>query len=150
MGKTRLLGDFAQSHGAPCIGARPGDERVPYALLARLLRAVLGPGADAVSALQLLPLDDQVRSELARVLPELGAAPRHDEQRARQAVMVAWESRGPAGGPDDRRRCRLAELLPLIGMSFVSLWRRSGTLVALAAWQRCGGSYYRIDAAATH
>src|SRR4029453_5077838 len=36
MGKTRLLGDFAQSRVVPLIGARPGDERVPYALLARL------------------------------------------------------------------------------------------------------------------
>ena len=101
MGKTRLLGDFAQSHGAPCIGARPGDERVPYALLARLLRAVLGPGADAVSALQLLPLDDQVRSELARVLPELGAAPAGtmNDARFRQAVMVALGARRAAGLP---------------------------------------------------
>ena len=32
MGKSRLLGDFANSRGIPMIGARPGDERVPYAL----------------------------------------------------------------------------------------------------------------------
>jgi DNA-binding SARP family transcriptional activator/tetratricopeptide (TPR) repeat protein len=39
MGKTRLTRDFAQAHpGVLLLDARPGDLRVPHALLARLLR----------------------------------------------------------------------------------------------------------------
>ena len=39
IGKTRLLSDFVARHdGAIIVGARPGDARVPFALLARLLR----------------------------------------------------------------------------------------------------------------
>ena len=155
MGKTRLLGDFAQSHGAPCIGARPGDERVPYALLARLLRAVLGPGADAVSALQLLPLDDQVRSELARVLPELGAAPAGtmNDARFRQAVMVALGARRAAGLPgvalDDLHFADAAslELLPLIGSEFrlALAVRGAETPIALASWQGVEGGSALVE-----
>ncbi len=41
MGKTRLMQDFAQAHpGVLHVSARPGDEGVPWATLARLLRAV--------------------------------------------------------------------------------------------------------------
>jgi DNA-binding SARP family transcriptional activator len=66
IGKTRLLHEFAASRpGAAGVCARVGDSAVPFALLARLLRTVhervpLPPG----------PL----RDEVARVLPELGAA----------------------------------------------------------------------------
>src|SRR5882672_7907434 len=68
IGKTRLLTDFASAQQAVLItGARPGDARVPYALLARLLRAAL--------QWQTLAFEPWVRHELARLLPELGAAP---------------------------------------------------------------------------
>ena len=63
---------------------------MPYALLARVLRA------GTTSA---LPLDAQARTELARVLPELGVAPAGalNEVRFRQAVMqavAAWRAAG--------------------------------------------------------
>jgi DNA-binding SARP family transcriptional activator/tetratricopeptide (TPR) repeat protein len=150
MGKTRLLSDFAQSHGIPCIGARPGDERVPYALLARLLRAVLGPGADAA-----VSLDSQVRSELARVLPELGAPPAGtmNEARFRQSVMLALVARRSAGlaglALDDLHFADPAslELLPQFG---TEIWlalavRGAETPVALAAWQRVEGGSTLIE-----
>jgi len=67
LGKSRLVGDFAASLGPAVItvGARPGDALLPYALLSRLLRALLRGG---------LQPQDSVRRELARLLPELGDA----------------------------------------------------------------------------
>jgi DNA-binding SARP family transcriptional activator len=63
LGKTRLAGDFAAAHAAVMAGARPGDERVAYASVSRLLRAL--------PAAHLRGLDAGVRQELARLLPEL-------------------------------------------------------------------------------
>ncbi|WP_374562880.1 AAA family ATPase [Ideonella sp.] len=66
IGKSRLLGDFAATRGLHvAVGARASDAPVPYALLARLLRALPAPQA----------LADWARSELARLLPEWGAPP---------------------------------------------------------------------------
>ncbi len=65
IGKSRLLHDFAAGEsGAVTIKARPGDGGVAYAVLARLLRAVLAQHAMALS-----PSRTQ---ELALLLPELG------------------------------------------------------------------------------
>jgi len=67
LGKTRLLGDFVQAHpGALYVSARPGDQRVPYATVSRLLRAVHPAAAQSLAA----PL----QQELSRLLPELGEA----------------------------------------------------------------------------
>ena len=60
MGKTRLLQDFAQPRpGVVHVSARPGDAGVPFATLARLLRAVSarqqpanGSAPDAVALLE--------------------------------------------------------------------------------------------------
>jgi DNA-binding SARP family transcriptional activator len=67
MGKSRLLAELAAElgGGAIVVSARPGDAAVPYALLARLLRALRARVA-AVPA-------PGVRLELARVLPEVEA-----------------------------------------------------------------------------
>ncbi|MDE2368991.1 MAG: AAA family ATPase [Burkholderiales bacterium] len=88
VGKTRLAGDFAAFQGAVISGARPGDERVAYAAISRLLRA-LPPQ-------RLQALDTPLRRELARLLPELGEAPpplRDDADRARffNAASLAFE-----------------------------------------------------------
>ncbi len=142
MGKSRLLGDFAQHRGAPLVGARPGDDRVPYALLARLLRALFAPdGARAVAA-----LGGEVQAELARVLPELGEAPpaAMNEARFRQAVTQALAAR--AGAPDaglaldDLHFADLAslELLPAVvtpALRCALAVRGAEMPVALAAWQ---------------
>lgn len=92
MGKTRLLSDFARSRAhAAIVPARPGDERVVYALIARLLRLI--------AAERLAVLDAGIRNELARLLPELGeAAPiRSDAERARffNAVAAALQAQQP-------------------------------------------------------
>lgn len=138
MGKTRLLGDFAGSRGVPLVGARPGDERVPYAMLARLLRAVMAGAANATS-------DGPLRSELARVLPELGAAPTevlHDA-RFSQAVVQVLEQQALAGlgglALDDLHFADAAslELLPTLmttGLRFVLAVRGAEMPPALAAW----------------
>lgn len=136
MGKTRLLGDFAQAHGVVPVGARPGDERVPYALLARLLRTVLGSA---------VALDGQIQAELARVLPELGVPPTGalHEARFRQAVTQALEARREAGlvglALDDLHFADAAslELLPLLaGTTRLVLAVRGAEVPAtLAAWQ---------------
>ncbi len=65
LGKTRLASDFAQAHGRALVtGARPGDARVVYASVSRLLRALPAAAIDA--------LDGSSKRELARLLPELG------------------------------------------------------------------------------
>ena len=67
IGKSRLLHEFAAARaGLVSVQARPGDAGIAYAMLARLLRAVL-----AAHAVALTPARAQ---ELALVLPELGAA----------------------------------------------------------------------------
>lgn len=86
LGKTRLVTDFARAHGASAIAsARPGDERVVYALATRLLRQL--------PQKVLADLDAPVRKELARLLPELGeAAPissEADRTRFYNATAVA-------------------------------------------------------------
>ena len=70
LGKTRLLQTFAQTQpGIAGAAARPGDAGVPFATLARLLRAVLSRSQSAQSLHAVLPA--ATRSEIARVLPEL-------------------------------------------------------------------------------
>lgn len=84
MGKTRLVTDLAHvRQPVPLVGARPGDERVVYAVIARLLRQVARE--------RLAALEASVRKELARLLPELGEAEpiRSDAERARFYNAVA-------------------------------------------------------------
>jgi len=91
VGKTRLLGDFAGVQGAcAATSSRPGDAQVPYALLARLLRAL--PASAGVPA--------WARQELARLLPEWGAAPPGRlsplHLRAAAAAVLGAAAAGPA------------------------------------------------------
>lgn len=66
VGKSRLLSDFlAGRAGALAVASRPGDAGIAYAVLARLLRAVL-----AAFTVELTP---ERRQALALVMPELGA-----------------------------------------------------------------------------
>lgn len=93
MGKSRLVGDFALSRGhSLVVGARPGDGRVVYASFSRLLRAL---PRDVVQSFA-----PSLRKELARLLPELGAAsplPPEGDGRARffNAVSAALEGAAP-------------------------------------------------------
>ena len=67
IGKTRLLQDFAAGlDGVVSVQARPGDAGIAYAVLARLLRAVLTRHD--------VPLGEARRQDLALLLPELGVA----------------------------------------------------------------------------
>ncbi len=67
MGKTRLVTDFAKAHvGVVTVAARPGDDRVVYTVVTRLLRQI--PRG------VLAGLEASVRKELARLLPEFGEA----------------------------------------------------------------------------
>ena len=93
LGKTRLLTDLARAQPRSLhVSARPGDERVPYALLTRLLRALFALAAPPQS----------LRSELARLLPELGeAAPlKTDEERARFTAAIDACLAGDLAVPD--------------------------------------------------
>jgi hypothetical protein len=72
------------------VSCRPGDAELPLATYTRALRALAGPDPDASA------LAPWVRDELARLMPELGAAPpplRSEEERARfaQACTLAWQ-----------------------------------------------------------
>jgi DNA-binding SARP family transcriptional activator/tetratricopeptide (TPR) repeat protein len=87
LGKTRLLHEFAMvaAPGPALVVAtgRPGDAGVPFATLARLLRAVAGAGTGAAPAGP-PALSAATRGEIARVLPEFDAgasAPRGEGQR---------------------------------------------------------------------
>ncbi len=65
MGKSRLLREFLDVRtGVVAAAGRPGDARVPFATLARLLRSAADAGAG-------LPADAAMRCQLARILPEL-------------------------------------------------------------------------------
>ncbi len=89
MGKTRLTSDFALARGRVLVvGARPGDARVVYASMSRLLRQLPRHAMDR--------LDASLRKELARLLPELGEAEAmaSPEERTRffNAIAVVLES----------------------------------------------------------
>jgi DNA-binding SARP family transcriptional activator len=95
VGKTRLaLAALAQRGPHVALAARPGDRETPYAVLRRALAPMLADPALALPA--------WVRSQAARVLPELGSAapPLADDQdRARQqaALLHLWQRHAPAG-----------------------------------------------------
>ena len=90
VGKTRLLADLATVHGAAqghvvAVSARPGDDRVPYALLSRLLRALLSrPDQPRPAA--------PIAAELARLLPEFGLAPSDTSETEHARLVNAVES----------------------------------------------------------
>ena len=79
LGKSRLLGEFGADHpGILAAAARPGDAAIPYASLARLLRA----------AIERMPTlaEGSWRDELSRLLPELGSA--HGRSRDGQRIVL--------------------------------------------------------------
>ncbi|WP_374677429.1 AAA family ATPase [Piscinibacter sp.] len=100
LGKSRLLAEFlavldggtaGTARLAP-VGARPGDADVPYALFARLMRALLAAGHRPDTALA---------PELARFVPELGesAATRFEPGRfdaAAERYLLALPASGGA------------------------------------------------------
>lgn len=84
-GKSRLLAEQeGGGAGVVSIAARPGDAGVPYATLARLLRALL----ERLPAGSGGPGDSAQRAELARVLPELGATPASEAQGGAPALRL--------------------------------------------------------------
>ncbi len=94
IGKSRLLQHFAAGRpGSVAIQARPGDAGIAYAVLARLLRALLAAHPGELGAAR--------TQELALVLPELGhavalagEAQRLLLQRAVDATLVDAGARG--------------------------------------------------------
>jgi DNA-binding SARP family transcriptional activator/tetratricopeptide (TPR) repeat protein len=97
MGKSRVLQEYLGAHSGTLFAqARPGDATVPFALLARLLRAVLEVAGQAVES-----AEPSTRRELARVLPELGVGltisgegQRLVMQRAVELVLAAARDAG--------------------------------------------------------
>lgn len=100
MGKSRLLNDRMEATlGQPpsllLVSARPGDGGLPYAVAARLLRALMASYDLAPAAAQ--------RPALARLLPELGGeadGPLRDPARlvaAASSMLVAAAAHGLAG-----------------------------------------------------
>lgn len=65
MGKSRLLAELGALKTTVSVQGRPGDEHSPYVVLARLLRALFTLGVQP---------DEEVRAELARIVPECGLA----------------------------------------------------------------------------
>lgn len=93
LGKTRLLVDLAAEQPQTLLEtALPGDEHVPFATLARVLRrAMTRDGID---------LGAPLRADLARLLPELGPQPNAaaaDEATLRRAVDRALAAAQASG-----------------------------------------------------
>lgn len=91
IGKTRLLADFAGSRNACLVSILAGDDKLPYAVLARILRALIVRHGQPESA--------WVTQELARVVPELGVASSSALQPLRLAnaastALQAWRAAG--------------------------------------------------------
>jgi len=126
------------------VAARPGDARVPFAVLARMLRAALGAGGAGTLPAGVAPA---LAQELARVVPELGAAPAGplQEARFRAAVtqaLAACCAHGLTGiAVDDLHYADEAslELLPALsttGLELMLAVRGAEMPAALAAWLR--------------
>ncbi|MFG6429322.1 BTAD domain-containing putative transcriptional regulator [Pelomonas parva] len=140
IGKSRLLADFAQAQGLRCrVQARPGDLGVPYALLARLLRAWFTAHADAP------PPEPWVRAELARCVPELGtpAVGVANALRLRAAVAQALQHTGGAGIAIDDLQFADEATLELLtggllgdegGVRWLLAARRAEVPAAVRAW----------------
>ncbi len=89
MGKTRLLQGFIDGQaGVVRAAGRPGDAGVPFATLARLLRALMTNDAAPARLHEQLPA--ATRSEIARVLPEFDVpAARHTGEGQRLVMQRA-------------------------------------------------------------
>jgi len=94
MGKTRLMTEWADNHhGTLHVQARPGDSAISYALLARLIRALLQAAP--------LSLDDALRDDLAVALPEFPLGQRKSATggiRAMQRGLATLLERATAMG----------------------------------------------------
>ncbi|TXH48392.1 MAG: hypothetical protein E6Q93_26680 [Burkholderiaceae bacterium] len=162
MGKSRLLADFTRARsgdtaGLVVCGARPGDERVPYASFSRLLRALPAEIVQAAPA--------SARRELARLLPEWGepsraAAGEPDEERrvrlfnAAAAVLGGGMDRGPGLIFDDLHFIDAASL-ELLGYvigarphHWILATRRAEAPPALQAWLGELGASEQVDVVA--
>lgn len=102
IGKSRLLADFGRAHpGALIVAGRPGDSVVPYATLARLVRAVL----DAAGGAARIELREPAREALSALATEFGSASPGtgiDALRLQHAVLALLDAtRLPALALDD-------------------------------------------------
>ena len=94
MGKSRLAADFAAAQHQPTLHrAHPGDTRMPYSVLARLLRDLFERFGGVPQV--------WIVTEFSRLLPELGAQPvgKLEPLRLRQAFVAAmahWQAQGLA------------------------------------------------------
>ena len=150
VGKSRLLADFLLQRGdsrSIVLPALLGDRSRPHALLVRLLsRLWLEPGALRPRGFETLP--DWARTELAALLPELGAGPRRSEPlRLQRAVAAALsESDLLAVGLDDVQQADDAtlELLPSLLGPGMPMWcmavRTGESPGALREWLQTSSS----------
>jgi DNA-binding SARP family transcriptional activator len=92
VGKTRLAADVAAAQGPyALVRCQSGDADFPLASFTRALRVLAGQPPDVQG------LEPWVRSELSRLLPELGSAPpplRNANERLRfdEACLRAWHA----------------------------------------------------------
>ncbi|HEY2559214.1 MAG TPA: AAA family ATPase [Caldimonas sp.] len=140
MGKSRLLEEFARQHAAVQVVARPGDGHAPFAVVARLLRALFA--ADVQPAAEM-------RAELARVVPECGrpASSKFDRASFENAVE---DTLGRAGA---NIAAAVVDDLHFADIASVELLARLGTvaesprLVLAARAKECGPALAVLHAA---
>lgn len=137
IGKSRLMADAAAAHVTSVVQARPGDARVPYALLGRIVQAMA-----ALTKVERWP--PWVRTELALLAPQLGTAaagPVHS-RRLQQAVESLFSAPGAPGqrlAIDDLQFADEAslEMLPAFagpGGAWLLAWRAHEQPAALSVW----------------
>ncbi len=86
LGKTRLLQSFIEAQvGVVRAAGRPGDAGVPFATLARLLRAVMARAGTTGRLDEQLPA--AARTEIARVLPEFDVPTTRHSGEGQRLVM---------------------------------------------------------------
>ncbi len=88
MGKSRLLGELGHARAVLAVQGRPGDVNRPYIVLARLIRALYDIGVRP---------EPRACRELARIAPEVGAAPatRFDRASFESAVEELLDVAAP-------------------------------------------------------
>ncbi len=92
IGKSRLLSELVSGRPSRVLcSARLGDAEVPFATLTRLLHTLLARGRPPCSA--------AATAEMARLLPELGAASTQPARtallvRALSSALAAWQAEG--------------------------------------------------------
>lgn len=143
VGKSKLLLEFLGAQGPlHCFQGRPGDEAVPYLSLSRAFRQLLPLVTETA-------LGSWVRAELARVLPELGEAPRPAGQGMDPLRFLEATQRflalAAGGEGEDRLRVLMLDDFQCCDEASRQVWIHALANPVLTALGLRGGLTFRAD-----